>query len=420
MALCRSCASEKLDLILSLGRMPLANSLLRAEDLAKAEPVFPLDLVFCPQCTLVQITQTVSREELFSHYLYLSSFSQTMLAHSQELAECLIRERKLDGDSLVIEIGSNDGYLLQYYRQAGIPVLGIEPAANIAAVAESRGIPTWVRFFGRELAQELSIQADVIHANNVLAHVVDLGGFIAGLARVVKADGIIVIEVPHLKCMIEHLEFDTIYHEHLCYFSLSALQPLFRRHGLEITDVFEIPLHGGSLQIHAMRMLNPALRGQAVSGGEASDRVSRLLEEERAAGMGSHQYYQQFGEAVRELKSQLLAQLAGLKASGSRIAAYGASAKGSMLLNYCGIGRETLDFVVDRSTLKQGLYTPGTHLLIRPPEALLTEAPDQVLLLTWNFAAEIIRQQEEYCRRGGEFIFDPRWHNSRHRVSRGH
>jgi len=392
---CRSCGATQLEKVLSLGRTPLANALLRAEDLELPEPTFPLELVFCPACALVQITETVPPEQLFSHYLYLSSFSDTMVKHSEELAARLVRDRRLDRDSLVIEVASNDGYLLQFYKQAGVPVLGIEPAANVAEVAELKGIPTLVRFFGRELAAELRSsgrRADVIHANNVLAHVADLNGFVAGLALTLKDGGVAVIEAPHVKPMIERLEFDTIYHEHLCYYSLTALQPLFKRHGLEIVDVFEIPLHGGSLQVHASL------------GGRPSDRVVRLLEGEREAGVGELEFYRDFGDKVLRLRKSLVATLEDLKSSGSRIAAYGASAKGATLLNYCHIGRETIEFVADRSTVKQGLYTPGAHLPIKSPESLLTERPDHVLLLTWNFADEILEQQAAYREQGGKFI----------------
>ena len=395
MTACRSCGATQLEKVLSLGRTPLANALLRAEDLERPEPTFPLELVFCPACALVQITETVPPEQLFSHYLYLSSFSDTMVKHSEELAARLVRDRRLDRDSLVIEVASNDGYLLQFYKQAGVPVLGIEPAANVAEVAELKGIPTLVRFFGRELAAELRSsgrRADVIHANNVLAHVADLNGFVAGLALTLKDGGVAVIEAPHVKPMIERLEFDTIYHEHLCYYSLTALQPLFKRHGLEIVDVFEIPLHGGSLQVHASL------------GGSPSDRVVRLLQDEREAGVGELEFYRDFGDKVLRLRKSLVATLEDLKSSGSRIAAYGASAKGATLLNYCHIGRETIEFVADRSTVKQGLYTPGAHLPIKSPESLLTERPDHVLLLTWNFADEILQQQAAYREQGGKFI----------------
>jgi SAM-dependent methyltransferase len=392
---CRSCGAGGLELVLSLGTTPLANGLLTEEQLAQPEPAFPLDLVFCASCTLVQITETVPPEQLFSNYLYFSSFSETMLRHSEQLANQLTAQRGLTGASLVVEVASNDGYLLQYYKQAGIPVLGIEPAANVAKVAEERGITTMVGFFGEKMGRDLRREgrrADVIHANNVLAHVADLNGFVAGLALALKDDGVAVIEVPHVKPMIERLEFDTIYHEHLCYYSLSSLTPLFARHGLKIVDVEEIPLHGGSLQV------------RAALSGEPSTRVRRLADDEQAAGVGSRGFYQDFGDKVRRLREDLRAVLGDLKSAGNRIAAYGASAKGSTLLNYCAIGRETLDFVADRSTVKQGLFTPGTHLRIVPPEALIAERPDQVLLLTWNFADEILAQQADYRKQGGRFI----------------
>jgi SAM-dependent methyltransferase len=377
---CRSCEEPNLDLVLSLGRTPLANALLTQKQLSEPEATFPLDLVFCPRCSLVQITETVPPKQLFSHYLYLTSFSDTMLRHSEDLVAQLVKSRRLDGNSRVIEVASNDGYLLQYYKKAGVPVLGIEPAANIAKVAEDRGIPTLPRFFDLALARELrdhDTRADVMHANNVLAHVADLNGFVAGLAQVLKENGVAVIEVPHVMPMVERLEFDTVYHEHLCYFSLSALQTLFERHRLAIVDVEEISLHGGSLQVHVAH------------SGRPSDRVTSLLERERASGVD---------------RLDLRTMLEDLKASGSKIAAYGASAKGSTLLNYCNIGRETLEFVADRSTVKQGFYTPGMHLPIKAPEALMAELPNHVLLLTWNFAAEILKQQAAYRDQGGRFI----------------
>jgi SAM-dependent methyltransferase len=392
---CRSCGAGRLELVLSLGQTPLANALLTEEQLNQPESRYPLDLAFCPECSLVQITETVPPEQLFSHYLYFTSFSDTMLRYAERLAGQVVESRHLGPKSLVIELASNDGYLLQFYRQAGVPVLGIEPAANIAEAARQRGIPTLTRFFGKEVGAELRDEgklADVVHANNVLAHVSDLNGFVAGIAAVLKPDGVAVIEVPHVKTMLEALEFDTIYHEHLCYYSLTALKPLFERHRLKIVDVYEIPLHGGSLQVHV-----------ALSG-DPSDRVYKLLDDESAAGIGGRAFYHDFGDKVRHLKSKLVTKLGELKSSGSTIAAYGASAKGSTLLNFCGIGSETLEFVADRSTVKQGLYTPGTHLLVKPPEAIHAEQPDYVLLLTWNFAAEILEQQASYRERGGKFI----------------
>lgn len=392
---CRSCGHTPLAPVLDLGSTPLANALLSESQLGAAEPRYPLALVFCPACTLVQITETVPPDVLFRDYLYFSSFSDTMVAHARAIAQRLMRARHLGPGSLVMEVASNDGYLLQHYRDQGVPVLGIEPARNIARVAEEKGIPTIAEFFGREVAASLAAEgrrADVLHANNVLAHVADLNGVVAGMAAVLKPTGVAVVEAPYVKDMIDHVEFDTIYHEHLCYFSLSALQRLFARHGLTIVDVERLPIHGGTLRIFA----SPA--------GAPSAAVTALLAEEAAWGVSDPGFYQSFGARVARLRQDLLAMLAGFKRSGKRIAVYGASAKGSTLLNYFGIGPDTLDFVVDRSTVKQGLFTPGTHLPIRSPETLLADRPDYVLLLTWNFAEEILAQQAEYRQQGGRFV----------------
>ena len=391
---CRSCGGADLTLILSLGETPLANSLLGEAELAREEDRFPLDLVFCNACALVQIDVTVAPERLFSEYLYQSSFSETMLEHARHLTADVIRSRRLGPQSLVVEIASNDGYLLQNYVAAGVPTLGIEPARNIAEVARNRGVPTVSEFFGRALAERLAgdgTRAEVIHAHNVLAHVADLDGVVAGMAALLKPGGVVIVEAPYVRDLIDRTEFDTIYHEHLCYFSVSSLAPLFERHGLSLTRVEHHDIHGGSLRIHASNQ------------GPADPTVAAALHAEEESGMKSLGYYADFGERVRRLREDLRAALAQLR-SGGPIAAYGASAKGSTLLNYIGVGRETLDFVVDRSTVKQGLFTPGTRLPILPPEELLNRMPAHVLLLVWNFADEILRQQKAYRDAGGRFI----------------
>ncbi len=375
----------------------MANALLREDQLGDGENTWPLELAWCPDCSLAQITETVPPEILFREYSYFSSFSDTMVAHAKTIADRLRETRKLGPNSLAVEIASNDGYLLQWYHKAGIPVLGIEPAQNIARVAESeRGVRTISEFFGREIAEKLAMsgqRADVIHANNVLAHVADLNGVVAGFAAMLKPDGVVVVEAPYLKDLLDHVEFDTIYHEHLCYFSLTALTRLFQQHGLTIVDVERLKIHGGSLRIFAVH----------TNSAEVQPSVLRLLNEE-STWVRDAKSYATFGKRVETLRSELISLLDSLKAKGKRIAVYGASAKGSTLLNYFGIGQKQLDFVVDRSTVKQGLYTPGTRLKICDPSRLVTDQPDYCLLLTWNFADEILKQQAQYRQQGGKFI----------------
>ena len=402
-AACRICdsqwtTSQALVSILDLGPTPLANRLLRAEELDQPEPTFPLELVFCPTCSLLQITETVPPEILFRDYVYFSSYSDTMLRHAEASASQLLRSRHLTAESLVIEAASNDGYLLQYFQQAGVPVLGIEPAVNVAEVARQKGIDTLAEFFNLAVARQLSQagkSADVFLANNVLAHVADLHGFVAGIREILKPEGIAVIEAPYVREMIEQVEFDTIYHEHLCYFSLTALKRLFEQHDLVLVDVERLPIHGGSLRIFAQR------KSAAHPQGE---RVTALLAEEAQCGMDRVDYYRDFSQRVRHLRVRLRELLGQLKNRGASLAAYGAAAKGCILLHYCGIGRETLDFVVDRSPVKQGKFLPGSHLPILGPEEILARMPAAVLLLAWNVREEIVIQQQAYIQRGGKFL----------------
>jgi SAM-dependent methyltransferase len=383
-------------LILDLGRLPLANALLTAAQLGEPEDRFPLRLYLCRHCALVQIGETVPPESMFSDYAYASSYSETMVEHARALVETLIERRRLGRASLVVEVASNDGYLLQFYRQRAIPVLGIEPAANIAELARHRGIATLTEFFDEALATRLAAEgqaADLIHAHNVFAHVPDPNQFVAGIKRLLKAGGAAVIEVPYVRELISKLEFDTIYHEHFSYYSVSAIATLCARHGLMLAEVEPVPIHGGSLRLFMIH-----------AGGRAAPSVTDLLIRERDEGLLDFGFYRDFGERVAGLKSQLLALLTRLKGEGRRVAAYGASAKGSTLMNAFGIDRAFIEFVVDRSPLKQGRFTPGNHLPVLSPEALLERRPDYVLLLSWNLAGEILEQQSDYRSLGGKFI----------------
>lgn len=393
---CRACFETELVSVLDLGRTPLANSLLTAEALIEREPTYPLELVYCESCSLAQISEIVSPELLFRDYVYFSSYSDTMLKHARESAEALVENRRLGENSLVVEIASNDGYMLRNFSARGIPILGIEPATNIARSAQQNGIPTVNEFFSAALADQLVAEgkrADVILANNVMAHVPDINGVLAGIKELLKPDGVLVMETPYVKDMIDGLEFDTIYHEHVFYYSLSALENLFRRHRLAAVDVERLPIHGGSLRVTA-----------GSEGLKPSAATASLLVQESTVGMTKRDYYLDFAARVKTLGRDVKTLLRELKSTGKRLAAYGASAKGSTFLNYFGIGKETLDFVVDRSPHKQGRFTPGTHLPIYSPNRLLEAKPDYVLLLTWNFADEILEQQTEFRAAGGRFI----------------
>ena len=395
---CRACACEHGEVILDLGLQPLANNLLAEADLDKSEPQFPLQVFVCPSCWLLQITDLVPPVDLFSDYIYFSSFSAAWVEHARRAAAQHVDTFGLGPSSLVIEVASNDGYFLKHFKQRGIPVLGIEPAANIAQVAEEQeGIESLVAFFDEALGQRLAAegrQADLVLGNNVFAHAPDTRDFVAGLREVLKPGGRAVLEFPYAADFIAHREFDTVYHEHVFYFALTPLLRLFQAQGLEIFRVERLPTHGGSLRLYAGHP----------GGHEVDPLVAAMATEEEAIGLTDIGTYRELSGRVEALKVALCERLAALKADGKSIAAYGASAKGSTLLNTFGIGSETLDFIVDRSTHKQGRYSPGTHLPILAPEALLESSPDYVLLLTWNFAEEILEQQAEYRARGGRFI----------------
>ncbi len=394
---CRSCECSVLESVLDLGTTPLANALRTAEELDAPEERFPLHLVRCPQCSLLQITENVSAEKLFAHYFYRSSFSDAFLAHCKQLADRLIQERSLTAEHLVIDIASNDGYLLKFYQEQEISVLGIEPAKNIADIAVEQGIPTLHTFFTHEEAKKLAAdgkKADVLHAHNVMPHVASQRDFAAGIQTLLKPEGIAVIEFAYGIDTINHTEFDQMYHEHMCYFSLTAFTYLCAQFGLEATKVERLSVHGGSLRVFL----------QHAESAKPDESVRALMEEEKSWGVMTEAPYKAFAERVQILKKTMIELLQTLKAEGKRIAVYGASAKGSTLMNYFGITNTLVDYIVDRSTMKQGFYAPGTHLKIEPVEKLLEDQPDYLLLLTWNFVDEILAQQAEYRKRGGQFI----------------
>jgi len=394
---CRSCGGGELAEILDLGDTPIANSLVDPDDAPASDERYPLGLVFCRSCSLVQLTYELPATAIFGEdYPYYSSFSDELCRHAAAHVEGLLATRDLGSDSFAVEVASNDGYLLRNFVAAGVPVLGIDPAPGPAAAANAAGVPTTVGFFGVELARQVVAEhghADVIVANNVMAHVPELNDFVGGLATLLADDGVLTVENPWVRDMVEHCEYDTIYHEHYCYYSCSAVDALMRRHGLHLNDVDYFPnLHGGTL------------RWTMGKTDRRTPRCAEMLERERLDGMTGVGYYTKFADAVTRSQTTLSELLTGIKAQGGTIAGYGAAAKGATLLNCLGAASSTLDYVVDRNTHKVGKLMPGCRLPIEPVERLVDDGPSHLLLLAWNFADEIISQQAGYADSGGVFI----------------
>lgn len=394
---CRFCEAPLRRKFVDLGRAPLSNACLTAEQLRLPEPHYPLCAYVCEECLLVQVEEVVSAEQIFGEYLYFSSYSDAWLRHADAYAKRMTDELRLGAQSLVVEVASNDGYLLQYFRQRGVGVLGVEPAANVAAVATGKGIATEIAFFGIETACRLAERgkADLICANNVLAHVPDLNGFVAGFPVLLKTSGIVTVEFPHLQRLIADTQFDTIYHEHFSYFSLLVVDRLFARHGLYVFDVDRLPTHGGSLRVHACHV---------GANRQRTARFYAVLAEERAAGLDRIETYECFGETVVDAKCALLEFLIKARRAGELVVGYGAPAKGNTLLNYCGVGPELLAFTVDRSPHKQGRFLPGSQIPVFSPERILQIRPDYVLILPWNLRDEIVGQMQAIRDWGGRFV----------------
>lgn len=396
---CRFCDSPLMHTLVDLGMSPLCESFLTIEQLSQMEPFYPLHVYVCNRCFLAQLEEFVSPKEIFTEYAYFSSYSSSWLNHAKNYTDLMVERFRLNAQSFVVELASNDGYLLQYFVGKNIPVLGIEPAKNVAKVAVEKGIPTLTEFFSEEMAKNLSAQgkqADLILGNNVLAQVPGLNDFIKGMKILLKHNGIITIEYPHLVRLMEEKQFDTIYHEHFSYFSLTTSEKIFAAHGLTIFDVEELPTHGGSLRIYA--------RHAEDDTKQVSERVRELRQREKTYGLTRMETYLAFSEKVKETKRKLLEFLIKAKSEGKSIAGYGAPGKGNTLLNYCGIRTDFIDYTVDRNPYKHCRYTPGTHIPIFPPDKIRETRPDYLFILPWNLKKEIVAQESYIREWGGKFI----------------
>lgn len=396
---CRFCNKELKHLLISLGLTPLANSYLTREQLSRNEPFFPLEVYICGNCFLVQLPEFESPENIFSDYAYFSSYSDIWLRHARDYVKKMIKLFGIGKRSYVVEIASNDGYLLQYFKEKEIPVLGIEPARNVAEVAIQKGIPTETIFFGTKTAKEMVKKgryADLLIGNNVLAHVPNLNDFVAGLKIILKPNGVITMEFPHLMRLIEDTQFDTIYHEHFSYFSFLTVENIFSTNGLRIFDVEELPTHGGSLRIY--------VKHEADSTKDVSSRVAELNKKEVNAGYRDMKHYFGFAEKVIKVKEDILTLLTQIKEKGRTVVGYGAPAKGNTLLNYCGINTDLIEYTVDRNPHKQGRYLPGSRIPIEPVDKIKLTKPDYLFILPWNLKDEIVGQMSYIREWGGSFI----------------
>jgi hypothetical protein len=397
--ICRFCKSPLQHTLVDLGMSPLCESYLTSGQLNQMEPFYPLHVYVCESCFLAQLEEYVNPEAIFSEYAYFSSYADSWLQHAKNYTDLMVERFGINDGNYVVELASNDGYLLQYFVQKGIPVLGVEPAANVAKVAIERGIPTVVKFFGEKLAIEMAAEsrrADLLIGNNVLAQVPGLNDFVKGMKILLNPRGVITMEFPHLMKLIDGNQFDTIYHEHFSYLSFITVEKIFAAHGLNIFDVDELPTHGGSLRIYASHFGD--------STKPVGQRVAELKDREVAVGLTSLDYYFSFGERVKETKRKLLEFLIKVKREGKSVCGYGAPGKGNTLLNYCGIRTDFIDYTVDRNPYKQGKYTPGTHIPIYHPDKIKETQSDYLLILPWNFKDEIMRQMSYIRNWGGQFI----------------